>query len=186
MERLRAGEAMDVTILTARASDDLIKAGLLTRRVDIARSSIGIAVLAGAPRPDLSSPEAVKRALLAAKTFARNEGADSGNHMLAVFDRLGIADQMKAKTTAMPVNTGYVAQLVARREVEMAAQQMPELLAVPGVVAMPLPPALQQVIVFSAGVSAISRQPEAVEELLKFLSSPAALPVLKSQGLDPP
>ena len=106
--------------------------------------------------------------------------------MLAVFDRLGIAEQMKAKTTAMPVNTGYVAQLVARREVEMAAQQMPELLAVPGVVATPLPPALQQVIVFSAGVPAISRQPDAVEELLKFLSSPAALPVLKSQGLDPP
>ena len=186
VDRVRAGEAVDVTILTARASDQLIKEGKLSRRVDIARSGIGIAVLAGATKPDLSSAEAVKRALLAAKTFARNEGAESGMHMLAVFDRLGIAEQMKAKTTAMPVNTGYVAELVVRRQVEMAAQQMPELMAVPGVDATPLPPELQQVIVFSAGVSVTSSQPDAVNELLKFLSSPVAATVLKSKGLDPP
>jgi len=186
VDRVRAGEAVDVTVLTARASDQLINEGKLARRVDIARSSIGIAVLAGAPKPDLSSAEAVKRALLAAKTFARNEGAESGMHMLAVFDRLGIAEQMKAKTTAMPVNTGYVAELVARRQVEMAAQQMPELMAVQGVDPTPLPPELQQVIVFSAGVSVTSTQPDAVNDLLKFLASPAAAAVLKSKGLDPP
>ena len=184
VDRVRAGEAMDVTILTKSASDQLLKEGKLTRSVDIARSSIGIAVLSGAPKLDLSSAEAVKRALLAAKTFARNEGAESGKHMLAVFDRLGITEQMKAKTTAMPVNTGYVAQLVARRQVEMAAQQMPELMAVPGVDATPLPRELQQVIVFSAGVAATSGQPDAVNELMKLLSSPAAAPVLKSKGLD--
>ena len=186
VDRVRAGEAVDVTILTKSASDQLMQESKLARSVDIARSSIGIAVLSGAPRPDLSSAEAVKRTLLAAKTFARNEGAESGKHMVAVFDRLGIAEQMKAKTTAMPVNTGYVAELVARRQVEMAAQQMPELMAVAGVEATPLPPELQQVILFSAGVSVTSRQTDAVNELLKFLSSPAAAAVLKSKGLDPP
>ena len=153
VKRVLGGEAVDVTILTAQASDGLIKAGKLSRRVDIARSSIGVAVLAGAPKPDVSSAEAVKRTLLAVKTFARNEGAESGIHMLRVFERLGIVDEMKAKTIAMPVNTGYVAQLVADRKVEMAAQQMPELHAVEGVTPTPLPPELQMIIPFSAGVS---------------------------------
>ena len=132
VDRVKGGEAVDVTILTARASDDLIKEGKLARRVDIARSSIGIAVRAGAPKPDVSSAEAFKQTLLAVKSFVRNEGAESGIHMLRVFDRLGITEQMQAKTKAMPVNTGYVAELVVRGEAEMAAQQMSELIAVPG------------------------------------------------------
>jgi molybdate transport system substrate-binding protein len=140
VDRVKGGEAVDVTILTARASDDLIKEGKLARRVDIARSSIGIAVRAGAPKPDVSSAEAFKRTLLAVKSFARNEGAESGVHMLRVFDRLGITEQMEAKTKAMPVNTGYVAELVVRGETEMAAQQMPELIAVPGVKVTPRHP----------------------------------------------
>ena len=186
LKRVRSGEAVDVTILTAQASDALIKEGKLARRVDIARSSIGVAVLAGAPKPDVSSTEAVKRTLLAVKSFARNEGAESGMHMLRVFERLGIVEEMKAKTIAMPVNTGYVAQLVADRKVEMAAQQMPELHAVEGVVPTPLPPELQLVIPFAAGVSSTTRQGEAVEALLKFLTSPAAAAVLKAKGLDLP
>ena len=186
IERVRGGEEVDVTILTAHASDDLIKQGKLARRVEIARSSIGIAVLADAPKPDVSSADAVKRTLLATKTFARNEGAESGMHMLRVFERLGIVEKMKAKTIAMPVNTGYVAQLVADRKVEMAAQQMPELHAVAGVVPIPLPPELQMVIPFAAGVSVTSRELEAVDALLKFLASPAATAVLRAKGLDPP
>ena len=153
VERIQGGEAFDVSILTAEATDALIKQGKVARRVDIARSSIGLGVRAGTPKPDVSSAEAVKRTLLAAKSFARNEGAESGKHMLAVFDRLGIAEEMKAKTKAMPVNTGYVAELVARGEADLAAQQMPELKAVPGIEAVPLPPELQLIIVFSAGVS---------------------------------
>ena len=186
LRRVRGGEAADVTILTAQASDALIKEGKLARRVDIARSSVGVAVLAGAPKPDVSSAEAVKRTLLAVKTFARNEGAESGMHMLRVFERLGIVEEMKAKTIAMPVNTGYVAQLVADRKVEMAAQQMPELHAVAGVTPTPLPAELQLVIPFAAGVSSTTQQGEAVEALLKFLTSPAAAGVLKANGLDPP
>ena len=88
VKRVRSGEAVDVTILTAQASDELIKEGKLLRRVDIARSSIGVAVLADAPKPDVSSADAVRRTLLAVKTFARNEGAESGMHMLRVFERL--------------------------------------------------------------------------------------------------
>jgi molybdate transport system substrate-binding protein len=186
IERVRGGEAVDVTILTTQASDELIKDGKLTRRVEIARSSVGIAVLAGAPKPDLSSSDAVKRTLLAAKSFARNEGAESGIHMLRVFERLGIVEEMKAKTIAMPVNTGYVAQLVADRKVEMAAQQMPELHAVAGVDPTPLPPELQMIIPFAAGVSSSSREAEAVDALLKFLTSSEAAAMLKAKGLNPP
>ncbi len=186
VKRVQGGEAVDVTILTAQASDALIKEGKLARRVDIARSSIGVAVLADAPKPDVSSADAVRRTLLAVKTFARNEGAESGMHMLRVFERLGIVEEMKAKTVAMPVNTGYVAQLVADRKVEMAAQQMPELYAVSGVAPTPLPPELQMIIPFAAGVSSTTRQGEAVEALLQFLTSPAAAAVLKAKGLEPP
>jgi molybdate transport system substrate-binding protein len=186
LKRVRGGEAVDVTILTAQASDALIKEGKLARRADIARSSVGVAVLAGAPKPDMNSADAVKRTLLAVKSFARNEGAESGMHMLRVFERLGIVEEMKAKTIAMPVNTGYVAQLVADRKVEMAAQQMPELHAVAGITPTPLPAELQLTIPFAAGVSSTTREGEAVEALLKFLASPAAAAILKDKGLDPP
>ena len=103
--------------------------------------------------PRRIKPVAMIGGLLATKSFARNEGAESGKHMLAVFDRLGIAEEMKAKTKAMPVNTGYVAELVARGEADLAAQQMPELKAVAGIDAMPLPPELQLIIVFSGCVA---------------------------------
>jgi molybdate transport system substrate-binding protein len=186
IERVSGGEAFDISILTAHATDDLIKQGKVARRVDIARSSIGLAVLKGAPRPDVSSAEGVKRTLLAAKSFARNEGAESGKHMLAVFERLGITEQMKSKTKAMPVNTGYVASLVERGEAELAAQQMPELKAVPGVDAFPLPPELQLIFAFSAGLSAAPKEPEAANALVKFLASPEAAPVIKAKGLDLP
>jgi molybdate transport system substrate-binding protein len=186
VKRVLGGEPVDVTILTVQASDGLIKQGKLSRRVEIARSSVGVAVLSGAPKPDVSSAEAVRRTLLAVRTFARNEGAESGMHMLRVFERLGIVEEMKAKTVAMPVDTGYVAQLVADRKVEMAAQQMPELHAVAGVVPAPLPPELQMTIPFAAGESATTRQGEAVEALLQFLTAPAAAAVLEAKGLDPP
>ena len=186
VERIQGGEDFDVAILTADATDALIKQGKIARRVDIARSSIGLGVRAGTPRPDVSSVDGVKRTLLAAKSFARNEGAESGKHILAVFERLGIAEEMKAKTKAMPVGTGYVAELVARGEAELAAQQMPELKAVPGIEAAPLPPELQLVIVFSAGVSPVLKEPGAVNALVVFLSSPEAATVLRAKGLDLP
>jgi molybdate transport system substrate-binding protein len=186
IDRITGGEAFDVSILTAEATDALIKQGKIARRADVARSSIGLGVKAGTPKPDVSSADGVKRSLLAVKSFARNEGAESGKHMLAVFERLGIAEEMKAKTKAMPVNTGYVAELVLRGEADMAAQQMPELKAVAGIDPSPLPPELQLVIVFSAGLSASPGDRKAAEELMAFLSSADAASVLKVRGLDPP
>ncbi len=181
--RIQKGEIPDVAFLTARQADDLIAEGKIARRIDVARSSIGIAVRAGAPMPDIGSVEAFKRTLLAAKSFARNEGADSGIFMAGLLERLGIADAMKAKSTL--VRQGFVAELVAKGEVEMAAQQMPELMTVAGVDATPLPPEIQHAIVFCAALPAGSQVSEAVDALIKFASSPAAAAVIRAKGLEP-
>jgi molybdate transport system substrate-binding protein len=183
VERIRKGETPDVAFLTARQADDLIGEGKMVRRIDVASSSIGLAVRAGAPKPDIGSVEAFKRTLLAAKSFARNEGADSGVFMSGLLDRLGLAEAMKPKTTL--VRQGFVAELVAKGEVELAAQQMPELMAIAGVDATPLPAEIQHTIVFSAAIAAVPHSPEAVEELVKFLASPTAVPVIKAKGLTP-
>jgi len=183
VERIRKGETPDVAFLTARQADDLIGEGKMVRRVDVVSSSIGLAVRAGAPKPDIGSVEAFKRTLLAAKSFARNEGADSGVFMSGLLDRLGLAEAMKPKTTL--VRQGFVAELVAKGEVELAAQQMPELMAIAGVDATPLPAEIQHTIVFSAAIPAAPHSPEAVEELVKFLASPTAVPVIKAKGLTP-
>jgi molybdate transport system substrate-binding protein len=186
VERVTGGEPVDAVLLTANAADGLIRSGKLARRFDFAKSSIGVAVKSGQPKPDVGTAEAFKRTMLAAKSFARNEGAESGIHVLRVFEKLGIAEAMKAKTRAMPVNTGYVAQLVANGEAEIAAQQMPELHAVAGVDPTPLPDELQLIIPFVVGVSAQPQNAQATEELVKFLTAPGAASVLKSKGLNPP
>ncbi len=181
--RLEKGETADVVFLTAAQSDDLIKRRLLARRIDVARSTIGLAVRAGAPKPDIGSAEKFKQTLLAAKSFARNEGADSGRFMVALLERLGIAEAMKGKSTL--VRQGHVAALVAKGEVELAAQQMSELMAVPGVQAIPLPAEIQHVIVFSAGLPAAPKAGAAADEFVKFITSPAAAPAFKTRGLEP-
>jgi molybdate transport system substrate-binding protein len=181
--RLGGGETIDVAILTAPATDVLIKAGRLARRVDLARSTIGVAVRHGAPPPDVASAEAFRRTLLAARSFARNDGADSGIYMKDLIERLGIAEQMKPKTTLVP--SGYVAELVARGEVELGAQQVSELMSVAGVDVTPLPAELQHVMIFSAGIAPAPASPAAVDALLEFLTAPAAAPLIKARGLDP-
>jgi molybdate transport system substrate-binding protein len=182
VERMQKGETPDVAFLTARQTDDLIREGKLVRRLDVARSSIGLAVRAGAPKPEIGSVEAFKRTLLAAKSFARNEGADSGVFMAGLLERLGIAGEMNAKSTL--VRRGFVAELVAKGEVEMAVQQIPELMAVAGIDATPLPPEIQHAIVFCAGIRTADAS-DAVNELIAFLASPAAAAVIRAKGLDP-
>ena len=181
--RLAGGSRTDVALLTAEASDGLIGTGTLARRVDIVRSIIGIGVRAGAPKPDVGSADAFRRTLLAARSFARNEGADSGVYMKSLIERLGIAEQMAPKTTL--VTSGYVAALVAKGEVELAAQQVSELMSVAGVDVTPLGADIQHVIVFSAAVAAQPAAPEATEALIRFLTSPAAAPVIRAKGLEP-
>jgi molybdate transport system substrate-binding protein len=182
--RIEAGETADVVVLTAAAADGLIKAGKVARRVELARSTIGVAVRQGAPQPDIGSADAFRRTLLAARSFARNEGADSGIYMKGLIERLGIAEQMKPKTTLVP--SGYVAELVARGEVEIAAQQVSELMSVPGVDVTPLPAEIQHTMVFTAGLAATPGSTTAVDALIRFLTAPAAAPTIRAKGLEPP
>jgi molybdate transport system substrate-binding protein len=181
--RLDRGESVDVAILTAHAIDQLIARGKLSARVDLARSVIGLAVRSGAPRPDIATALSFRRTLLAAKSFARNEGADSGIFVAGLLEQLGIAAEMEPKTTR--VRSGYVAELVARGEVEMAAQQVAELMAVPGVDVTPLPEEIQHVIVFAAAMPAAPRDPDAAMELVRFLASAANAPVWRTKGHRP-
>ena len=182
--RLEAGEKVDVAVLTAPAADGLIKADKLARRVALARSTIGVAVRHGAPKPDIGSADAFRRTLLAAKSFARNDGADSGIYMKGLIERLGIAEQMEPKTTLVP--SGFVAELVARGEVELGAQQVSELMSVAGVDVTPLPEEIQHTMVFTAGLTTAPGSPAAVDDLIRFLTAPSAAAVIRSKGLAPP
>src|SRR6266568_6676173 len=159
--RYLEGEQADVAVLTAAAIDDLIKAGKVTGRVDLARSGMGLAVKAGAPKPDISSPEALKRTLLAAKSVGYSTQGASGIYFVTVIERLGIAAEVKAKHKD---TAGAVGELVAAGEAEIGVQQIPELAAVPGVeVIGPLPGDLQVITVFSAALDAKAKDNEAAK-----------------------
>ena len=143
------------------------------RKREVARSRIGVAVRPGAPRPDLSSADGFVRSLLAASSIAHSRSGASGLYFAGLIERLGIAEAVKAKTTV--VATGFVAAHVVTGEVELGIQQISELMAVPGAdIVGPLPPELQSITVFSAGIATVSKEPEAGRALIKFLASPAA------------
>jgi molybdate transport system substrate-binding protein len=186
VERIRAGEAADVAILTAAGIDELTGEGTLARgsRVDLARSLVGVAVRAGAPRPDIGSAEAFTRALLGAGSLAYSRAGASGIFFAALIRRLGIADPVNAKATVIP--GGLTGELAARGEVEIAIQQVSELMEVPGIdIVGPLPPELQEVTIFSGGLFSASPRQEAGMALLRFLSSPEVAPVYERRGLGP-
>ncbi|HLI99641.1 MAG TPA: substrate-binding domain-containing protein [Bradyrhizobium sp.] len=184
--RLDRGEPADVLILVGYALGDLIKQGKVmpNSRVDLVNSKIGVAVKAGAPKPDISSAEAVKRALLAAKSVAYSDSASGVYVSTEMFEKLGIADAMKDKARKIPATP--VAEIVARGEAELGFQQISELKPVGGIdIIGPLPDALQKVTVFSAGIASVSKEPEAGKALIKFLSSPAARETIVNSGLEP-
>jgi molybdate transport system substrate-binding protein len=184
--RLQRGEAADVVIMAAQALDDLIKQGKVVAgsRVDLARSRIGVAVRAGAPRPDISSLDALKRALLQAKSIAYSSSASGVYISTELLPRLGIAAAVKAKSRV--VESGPVGAVVARGDAEIGFQQISELLPVEGVdVVGPLPAAAQRVTVFSSGIAASSRAPEAARALIAYLASRAIAPALRKTGLEP-
>lgn len=185
MGRIKNGETADVAILTVQAIDELTKQGKLSPdgRVDVARSTVGVAVLAGAPKPDVSSVEAFKKTLLAAKSVAYTTSGASGLYFQGLLDRLGIADAIKAKAVTQP--GGAVAELVVKGRAELAIQQIGELLAVPGVQVQPLPSEIQYTTAFAAGMFAGARDPEAAKALLKFLTSPPAAAAIKAKGMQP-
>jgi molybdate transport system substrate-binding protein len=183
--RLQRGESVDVVILAGPALEALIAQGKVVAgsRVDLARSSIGIAVRAGALRPDISSVDALTRTLLRAKSIAYSASASGVYVSTEMFQRLGIADQMKGKSKR--IDSEPVGALVARGEAEIGFQQISELLPVPGIDYVgPLPPEVQKVTVFSAGVAVGARKPEAARALIRFLASPAVVPAIKKSGMD--
>lgn len=181
--RLKGGEQVDVVILSAGSIDELIKDGIILERFDLAKSGVGIAVKAGAPKPDISSGDAVKRAVLAAKAIAYSTGP-SGIYLAGLFQRMGIADQIKHKVRL--VQGEPAGAVAARGEAEIAFQQVSELLPVPGIELVgPLPPDIQRITVFSAGQHVAARSPDAARALLKFLTAPAASPVIRRKGMEP-
>jgi len=184
VRRLRAGEGgADVVVLQASAIDELAQAGAVVAgsRVDFARSKIGVAVRAGAPRPDLGSAEAVTRALLAAKSIALSSGP-SGVYLAGLFERFGIPRQK-----IVQAKPGTAAgDLVASGEAEIGFQQVSELLPVKGIDFLgPLLEELQHVTVFSGGLLAKAAAPQAARALMQYIASPAAAPVLRAKGMEP-
>jgi molybdate transport system substrate-binding protein len=184
--RLRRGEPVDVLIMVDTELDDLIRQGKVVAgsRVDLARSNIGAAVRSGTPKPDISSAEALKRTLLAAKSIAYSDSASGVYLSTVVFNRLGIADQIKAKSTMVPAEP--VGAVVARGEAEIGFQTVSALIPVPGIdVVGVLPPELQRATVFSAGVAVGAQEPDAARALITFLSSAPAAPVIAKTGMEP-
>ena len=187
LQELDAGAGGDLVILTAEAIEDLIKQGKVVAgsRVDIARSGIGVAVRKGAGKPDIGSPEALKRALLAAKSVAHSKTGMSGIYFPTVLARLGIADEMKSKIVTPDPGTP-VGEVVANGGAEIGIQQISELLPVAGVeIVGPLPAALQKITTFSAGLLAAAKEPDAAKALVKFVAAQSP-PLLKAKGLEPP
>lgn len=183
MSRLKGGELVDIVMLSAHSLDELIKAGIIANRVDLARSGVGVAVRTGAPKPDISSGEALKRAVLAAKSVVYSTGP-SGIYLAGLFHRMGIAEQVNAKLKRVQGEPAGGA--VARGEAEIGFQQMSELLPVSGIdIVGPLPPDIQQITTFSAGVHAQAKEAEAATALLRFLTAPPAAPVIRKWGMDP-
>jgi molybdate transport system substrate-binding protein len=184
--RLERGEPADVLIMVGYALGDLAKQGKVVAgsSVDLVKSPIGIAVKSGAPKPDISSADAVKRALLAAKTIAYSDSASGVYVSTEMFEKLGIADAMKDKARKIPATP--VGEIVARGDAELGFQQIAELRPVSGIdIVGPLPNDLQKITVFSAAVATGSKEPEAGRALIKFLASPAARDALVKSGLDP-
>ena len=188
-KRVTDGEAADLLVSTPAGIDGLIKAGKVTdgTNTPLASSGMGVAVLKGAPKPDISTPEAFRRALLAAKAVAYTDpasGGASGAHMAKVLERLGIASEVNAKAK---LGRGIpVATFVVKGEADIAIQQLPELLHVEGAeVVGPLPGDLQNVTTFAAGIPAASSNADAAKALIRFLQTPESAAVIKKHGLDP-
>jgi molybdate transport system substrate-binding protein len=184
--RLQRGEPVDVLILVGYALGDLIKEGkaVADSRVDLVKSPIGIAVRAGAPKPDINSVEALTRTLKAAKSVAYSDSASGVYVSTELFSRLGVAEEMKGKAKMIPATP--VGEIVAQGDAEIGFQQISELMPVKGIdIVGTLPAEVQKITVFSAGVSTTAKEPDAGRALIQFLASAQAAPILLKAGLEP-
>jgi molybdate transport system substrate-binding protein len=188
-KRVESGEAFDVAIITPAVMEALIKDGKLVAQsyAKVGTVGVGVGVREGAPKPDISSVEGFKRALVAAKAVAYTDpatGATSGTFVDGLLVRLGIADQVRPK--AKLKKGGHAGEFVASGEADIVVQQASEIIPVKGVVLVgPLPAEIQKTTTYAAAVSSQSHQKEAAQALIKALTSPAAVAVLKAKGMEP-
>jgi molybdate transport system substrate-binding protein len=189
-KRVEGGEAFDLAVITPGVIGDLAKKGKVAAdsRANVARVGVGVVVKDGAPVPDIGSVDAFKRALLAAKSVAYIDpasGGSSGIYLSGLFDKLGIAADIKPK--AKLKQGGYVAELIANGEAELGLHQISEILPVKGVKLVgPLPAEIQNYTTYAAGVGTEAKQPEAARAMLKLLTGAAADGVLKARGMERP
>ena len=184
-KRVRAGEAVDVVVLSSTAIDSLIAAGSLLpdSRIDLVKSGVAIAVRAGASRPDVASEEAVKRAVLNAKTLSYSTGP-SGVYLEKLFQRWGILEEIRSRIVVPPPGVP-VGSLVAGGTVELGFQQLSELMSLPGIeVIGPLPPEIQTITLFSGGISPGCERPELARALLDYMASPSVATVKQRFGME--
>jgi molybdate transport system substrate-binding protein len=179
------GVAADMTIITREALDGLVEGGVIAggSTADLAQSRVGIAVRAGAAKPDVATVESLRRTLMEAKSIAFSRLGASGIHFTQVIERLGIADEVRRKAR---ISDAFVGEVTARGEAEIAVQQISELKAVVGIdVVGPLPDEVQKVSVFAAGVFRAARNPEGASKLIAYLADPRLAGVVSSTGLEP-
>lgn len=187
-KRIQDGEMFDATVLPMSVLEELLKQGKIApgSTVDIARTTFGMGVRTGAPKPDISSVDAFRRSLLAASSIVITDpatGGVSGVHFAAVLQRLGIAEEIKPK---LKLNKGtYNAEFVTKGEADIAVQGDHEIRCVPGVEFVPLPTEFQRTVVFSGALAAGAKEPEAAKALIQFLGGPAAVPVIKAKCMEP-
>jgi molybdate transport system substrate-binding protein len=188
VKRVRDGEVADVVVLPRQGIDGFVQDGKASPGTVLARTGIGLAVRKGAPKPDISTPEALKQTLLAAKSVTYLDpagGGVSGVHFVKVLEKLGIAEEVKGKTILHP-NARAAGALVANGDAEIGANLIQELTPLPGIeVVGPLPGKLQNTIIYAAAVMTAAKDVAAAKELIDFLRTPEAAAVMKAKGMEP-
>ena len=172
--------------MSAPSIEEHIKGGKVVSgsKVDLAKSGVGVAVKAGAPKPDISTSDALKKTVLAAKSIGYSTGP-SGNYIVSLFEKMGIADQVKGKLKQTPTGV-FVGSIIASGEVEIGFQQVSELSQFPGLDYVgPLPADVQRFTTFSSGIIAGAKEADAAKALVKFITAPAAAAAYKKRGMEP-
>ena len=185
-KRLAAGEGYDLLIMSASSIDEHIKGGKVApgSRVDLAKSGVGVGVKSGAPKPDISTTDALKKAILAARSIGYSTGP-SGVYIVGLFQRLGIADDIKGKLKQTPTGV-FVGSIIASGEAEIGFQQVSELSHFAGVDYVgPLPADVQQFTMFSSGIIAGAKEADGAKALVKFITAPTAAAAFKKRGMEP-
>jgi molybdate transport system substrate-binding protein len=186
-DKIQAGEPFDAAILTSDVLDDLIKQGKIAvaGRAEISRTGLGMGVRAGVPKPDISTPDALKRTLLAAKSLSFNPTGASAAPTYDIFARLGITDEVKPKLM-LDAEAGRPQMNVAGGKAELVISLIPEIRFFPGVdLVGPIPPDFQSYINFAAGIATNARDKDGAKALVQFITGPAVVPVLKAKGMEP-